>query len=202
NFGGAILGPEAGKLTLTHVLFQQNSATSGGAIYAWQIEGSDIQLVTNTATNNVGGILAAGDGASVTLESASFEDNAGGCLAAPEASLTDTVFRNNDSGARPTAIFENATLTRVTFDGNTTSQTGAAFAFPAASAGSPTVHLVDSEVVNNTSGYGGAIYLNGQTASDETHATLVVDNTSFGTAKDGDDNVPSDVYLHDVGVDN
>jgi predicted outer membrane repeat protein len=145
--GGGI--HNAGILTLTQMRLFTNTAAYGGALYnatTGQIILDQSQVVTNSATNIGGGVLANGP---MTLTQSRLSGNVAGTNGAAlyiDASLSvaDSVFQNN----------------RATVDGG-------AIYIPSGPAASVAYAIANSQFRSNraqaSNGYGGAIYANGGT---------------------------------------
>ncbi len=168
TYGGAIYMPNSTAAFLylggeneyvqSNVLFQGNTAPSGGAIYAKnKLVAQDVQFISNSATTGSGGAVYTG---------------------AMELVLTDTVFDSNTAAKYGAAIYytganekegvKDLTCVNVAFRSNSVSATGGAIYMN----GGAQAYMENVEFTSNSaSNNGGAFYLN--------NGHIVVKGSSF-----------------------
>jgi predicted outer membrane repeat protein len=165
--------------TMTNLSFTSNSALRGGAV---SIEDNSDPIITgasfvgNTATTWGGAIYLE---AMIHLSDATFDNNSadeGGALhvrGIDPATLTGVTFSGNSARLGGAIDGGNLILTDVTFDGNSAADDGGAFhSFGGA------MSWADVTFVNNTATRGGAIYLAQEIAVNAMSGVLIKDNTA------------------------
>ena len=153
SLGGAVYMPAStgaflylggeNEVADSRVVFEGNSAPSGGAIYAQnKLEAQDTQFINNSATTGTGGAIHASK-VELVLTNTVFDGNTaktyGGAVYetgvnskddVPEITGTDVVFKNNSVSATGGAIYMNkeaeAVMENVEFTANTAPNNGGA----------------------------------------------------------------------------
>jgi predicted outer membrane repeat protein len=163
--GGGMLNNTSSP-TLTHVTFQNNSASQGGGMLN-NTSSPTLTHVTfqNNSASQVGGGLYNGFSSSPNLTHVTFQDNLAGGGGGMDNSwdgnptLTNVIFSNN------TAIYSgggmlngsDATLTNVTFSNNTAPYGGGMYSDTEFDQPS----LMNVTFINNSATYGGGLYTSG-----------------------------------------
>ena len=169
SWGGAIsslgyMNPEDYTVTIRDSKFEGNNATFGGAIY---VESANLIVENSTFENNKG----------VGVGSSGTSNTQGGAIvvhpSGSSATITDSTFIANSANVGGAVslpgVDEDSVIDNCTFIDNTASADGGALYFWTEGAG---VTVKDSEFVNNTAPYGGAI-------ENEGIGDLTVDNCIF-----------------------
>ncbi len=181
--GGAISN-NGGTLTVKNTRFRSNSATrtSGSNIYGGAIYSTgNLNVINSLFINN-------------TASSGRYNDAQGGAIySSGPLTITDSTFSNNtatssvgtqndDGGA--IAAFNTLKITRSTFTNNRAGNVygGGAIIIGDNNNNVADVEITESTFINNTAGYGGAIWMNAGTS---TKAALISKSTFIGNSATG-----------------